>query len=193
MGQSLQLHGGGNPAALHGIGLHEFHPGRGVEKEIPNHNGGALGASHLGFFYNVPSLQHQAGAGQTPGGFGHQFNTADGGNGCKSFAPEAHGGNGRQILGSAELGGGVAEKGRPGILGSHAAAVVGNPEEGHAPVPDFQCDLGGPGVHGIFQQLLGHGGRPLHHLTGGDEVGDMRGKLNDFGHGVTSVCRYPRH
>ena len=32
---------------------------------------------------------------------------------------------------------------------------------------------GGPGVQGVFQQLLGDTGRALHHLAGGDEVGDM--------------------
>ena len=58
---------------------------------------------------------------------------------------------------------------------AHAAAVIGDPEEGHAAVPDLHGDLGGSGIHGVFQQLLDHGGRTLHHLAGGDEVGNMGG------------------
>ncbi len=32
---------------------------------------------------------------------------------------------------------------------------------------------GGPGVDGVFHQLLGHAGGPLHHLAGGDQVGNV--------------------
>ena len=38
----------------------------------------------------------------------------------------------------------------------------------HATVLCFYGDLGGTGVHGVFKELLDHGGRPLHHLAGGD-------------------------
>lgn len=51
-----------------------------------------------------------------------------------------------------------------------------------AAVPNLNGHLGCPGVHGVFQQLLGGGGRALHYLTCGNEIGDMWGKLNDFGH-----------
>ena len=34
--------------------------------------------------------------------------------------------------------------------------------------PDLDNDLGSTGVDGVFQQLLDHRRRPLHHLTGGD-------------------------
>ena len=69
----------------------------------------------------------------------------------------------------------MAQKGGFGILGCHAAAVVGQPQEGHAAVPDLYGHLGGAGVHGVFQQFFDYGGRPLHHFTGGDQVGDMGG------------------
>ena len=36
---------------------------------------------------------------------------------------------------------------------------------------DMDIDAGGAGVHTVFQQLLDHRGRPLHHLAGGDLVG----------------------
>ena len=69
----------------------------------------------------------------------------------------------------------MAEKGGAGILVGHTAAVVRDPQEGHAAVPDLNGDLGGTGIHGVFQQLLNNGGRPLHHLTGGDQIGNMGG------------------
>ena len=62
----------------------------------------------------------------------------------------------------------MAKKRRPGVLRSHAAAVVRYPEEGHASVPDFNGDFGGSGVHGIFQQFLDHTGRTLHHFSCGN-------------------------
>ena len=80
----------------------------------------------------------------------------------------------------------MAEKRPPGILGSHAAAVVCHSQEGHAAVADLNGDLGGSRVHGVFQQLLGHGGRPLYDFTGGNQIGDMGGKLNDLWHSITS-------
>ena len=80
----------------------------------------------------------------------------------------------------------MAQEGGAGILGGHAAAIVRDPQKGHAAVPDFKGDLGGTGIHGVFQQFLGNAGGTLHHLTGGNQIGDMGGELNDFGHRLTS-------
>ena len=175
MGQSLQLHRPRHPGALHRIGLHEFHAGRGIVKQVPDDNGGSVRAAGLVLLGHGPGLQMEADAGQGIRGLGQQINAADGGNGRQSLPAEAHGTDGIQILGAAELGGCVAQEGRAGILCGHAATVVRHPQEGHAPVPDLHGDLGGPGVHGVFQQLLGNGCRPLHHLTGGDQIGNMGG------------------
>ena len=60
-----------------------------------------------------------------------------------------------------------------GILGSHAAAIVGNSQKGHATVPDLYRDLAGAGIHRVFQQFLHHTGRAFDYLTGGDQIGDM--------------------
>ena len=175
MGQGLQLHRSGHPAALHRVGFHEFHPGRGVVEQIPDDDGGALWAAGLRFFGDGAGLQMQTGAGHGAGGFCHQINAADGGNGGQCLPPEAHGGNGGQIFGPVELGGGVAQKGGLGVLSVHAAAVVGDAQEGHAAVLDLHGDLGRTGIHGVFQQFLDDGGGPLHHLAGGDQVGYVLG------------------
>ena len=55
--QRLHLHGGGYPAALHGVGFHEFHPGGGVEKEVADDDGRPFGTADLGFFQNFTRFQ----------------------------------------------------------------------------------------------------------------------------------------
>ena len=54
------------------------------------------------------------------------------------------------------------------------AAVIGDAQIGETPVLYLHRNGGGPGVQGVFQQLLGHAGRALHHLAGGNEVGYVR-------------------
>ena len=93
MGQGLQLYRRRHPAALYGVGFHEFHPGRGVEEQIPDDNGGAVRASGLALLGDNAPIQMQAGAEEGPGGLGHQINSAYRGNGGQCLPPEAHGGD----------------------------------------------------------------------------------------------------
>ena len=67
----------------------------------------------------------------------------------------------------------MPQKGDAGILGRHAAAVVGHTDHGGAAVPDLDRDLVGTGVKGVFHQFLDDRGRALDHLAGGDQVGNM--------------------
>ena len=182
MGQGLALHGGGNGRPLYAVLLHKFHPGRGVEKEVPDHDGGPLRASGLRLGCDFPRLQVEAGPFHCAGRLGQQVHPGHCGNGRQSLSPEAHGADGVQILRLPELGGGVAEKRGSGILPRHAAAVIRYPEEGHAAVAQLHRHLGGPGVHCVFQQLLHHRSRALHHLACGNQIGHMGGKLYDFRH-----------
>ena len=165
----------GHPASLYGVGFHELHPGGGVEEQIPDDDGGAVGTAGFFLLLNDPGLQVKTCARKAAGGLGQQVNAADGGNGCQCLSPESHGGDGCQVLLCAEFGSGMALEGRHRILRLHSTAVVRHPQEGHAAVPDLQGDLGGSGIHGIFQQLLDHGGGALHHLSGGDQIGHMGG------------------
>ena len=173
--QGLHLHGSGYPAAFDRICFHEFHSGGGIKEQVTDDDSGAIGASGLGFFGNGAGFQMQTGACDRAGGFSHQVNAADGCDGGQGFATETHGGNSGQILSGAQLAGCMAQEGGFGILGSHAAAVVGDPQEGHAAITNLNGHLGRTGIHSIFQQLLDNGCRPFHHLTGGDEVGNMGG------------------
>ena len=105
---------------------------------------------------------------------GEDVHPGHGGNGSQGLAPEAKGANGGQILRPAELAGGMAQKGRGKLRWRDAAAVIGDAQIGETPVLYLHRNGGGPGVQGVFQQLLGHAGRALHHLAGGNEVGYVR-------------------
>jgi hypothetical protein len=47
---------------------------------------------------------------------------------------------------------------------------------------DLDADAAGAGVQGVLQQFLDHRGRPVHHLAGGDLVGNLVGKYADAAH-----------
>ncbi len=49
---------------------------------------------------------------------------------------------------------------------------------------DFDADAGGAGVERVFEQLLDHGRRTVHHFAGGDLVGDLVGEYADAAHGL---------
>ena len=68
------------------------------------------------------------------------------------------------------------------ILPRHAAAVIPHLDETAPAVAEDGFHLSRPGIERIFHQLLDHGRRPLHHLTGGDAVDEGFGQTTD-GHG----------
>ena len=162
-------HGGSLRAVL----FHEFQPGRRVVKEVCHANRGACGSALL------PDGAHRAaltvdgradGVLTLPGQYVHP---ADSGNGRQSLAPEAQRSDFPQVLLRAELAGGVAQKRGGQLVRGDAAAVVCDPNEAHAAPLYLHHNGGGPGVNGVFHQFFNNGGRPFHHLAGGDEVSDM--------------------
>ena len=80
------------------------------------------------------------------GGAGFEGEAGDAGDGGQGFAAEAEGGDGEEIVGGAELGGGVALEGEQGVVPDHAVAVVGDADELAAAGFDFDADAGGAGV-----------------------------------------------
>ena len=80
----------------------------------------------------------------------------------------------------------MPQKGHPGILRGHAAAVIRDPDAGGAPILDGNGDVSGPGVKGVFHQLLDDGGRPLHHFAGGNHIRHMGREYIDNRHGKSS-------
>ena len=182
MGQRQMLHQAQGRRGLGGVLAHELEPGRGVVKEVTDQDGGALRGTHGADLLRHAALQVQRGAGVCPGGAGEDVQPGHGGDGRQSLAPEAQGADAPQVLTLAELGGGVAQKGGGQLLGGDAAAVVGDPDEAHAAPLELHHHGGAVGVNGVFHQLLDHAGRPLHHLSGGDQVGHVGIQLLNMGH-----------
>ena len=81
----------------------------------------------------------------------------------------------------------MAQKGHPGVLRGHTAAVVGDADIGGAAGAELHRDVFGPGVKGVFHELLHHGGGALHHLAGGDEIRHMGRENVDDRHKIPRV------
>ena len=188
-GQGLPLDGGKDGGALGGVLFHELEPGGGVVEEVPDHHGGALGAAGLLPAGDRAPLQGEGHPQVVAVGPGEDLHPGHGGDGGQSLAPEAQGADGGQVVLGAHLAGGVAEEGGLHLGGGDAPAVVGDPDVGHAAVLDLHGDGPGPGVDGVFQQLLHHRGGALHHLAGGDEVGHVAVQDLNVRHGFTSFLK----
>ena len=76
-------------------------------------------------------------------------------------------------------------EGHPGIGGTHAAAVVGDLDQGLAGILDEEIDPGTAGIDRIFQQFLHCGSGTLNDFTCCNLVGYGVGKQADqVGHTV---------
>ena len=65
------------------------------------------------------------------------------------------------------------------VIERHTLAVVDDLDEGAPGILDHELDLGGAGVDGVLQQLLDHGGGPLHHFAGRNLVRHRIGQQSD--------------
>ncbi len=83
----------------------------------------------------------------------------------------------------------MAFEGQQRVVAHHAAAVVGDLDELLAPGLNLDLNAGGAGIERIFEQLLGHRSRTLHHFAGGDLVGNVFRKNVDSAHGSASLMR----
>ena len=84
----------------------------------------------------------------------------------------------------------MTDEGDAGIFRRHAAAVIGDADVRRPAVADLADHVAGSGVEGIFQQLLDNGSRALHHLTRGNQIGNMRGENIDHRHAFTSCSGF---
>ena len=161
------------------VGLEEVAAGWHVEEEVLDGHRGAVGGGddfvgpHLGALY-----EHER-AGFTLGGLGLQLHVGNGGDGGHGLAAEPLGGDVEQVVGRAQLGGGVPLEAETGVVERHALAVVDDLYQGAPGILDDELDVGGPGVNGVFEKFLDHGGGTLHHLAGSDLVGHCIGQEFD--------------
>ena len=70
---------------------------------------------------------------------------------------------------------------QPRVLAAHAGAVVPHAHQAAAPLPQVDLDAPGAGIQRVLDQLLDRCGGPLHHLAGGDLVGERLGQHLDAG------------
>ena len=195
VGQRVVRDQRGDVGELGLFGLEEFAAGGGVEEEIADGDGGAGGEAGVFDAEDVAAGDFDEGAAASSAARVSSVRRETLGDGGEGFAAEAEGGDGEQIVGGAELGGGVALEGEQGVVPDHAVAVVGDADELAAAGFDLDADAGGAGVEGVFEELFDDGGGAFDDLAGGDLVGHEVGENADAAHevivrGQDEVARY---
>ncbi len=122
----------------------------------------------------MPGRDFQLGAGGRRGRATAQHQPADFGDRGQGFAPKTERGHAEQVVAVAQFARGVAGHGQRQFVGLDAAAVVGHAHQFQPALLNRHVDPLGPGVDGIFHQLLHHASRALDHLAGGDLVHNAR-------------------
>ena len=177
------LNVGGDRHGLGGIPLQEFAASGDVPEQIFHDDGGTVPSAVLADTdeSSADDLQHRARG--VLAALGYDAHIRHRGDGGQCFPSEAEGSDAVQILGGADLGGGVAADGHRQILGRHAASVIGHPHEGDAAVLYLHGNMLRPCVNGVFHHFLDSRCGAVHHLACGDEVGDLKGQNLNMSHG----------
>ncbi len=193
---------GGDVGELRLLGFEEFAPGRSVEEEVTDGDGGADGdASGVGaedvaagdldegarVFQRSAAGVGWSGSGQIfegCGGSSLERDSSDGGDGGEGLAAEAESRDGEEVIGGAELGGGVSLKGEEGVIANHADAIIGDADKLAAASLNVDTDSGGLGVEGVLKELLDDGGWTFDDLASGDLVGYLIGEDMNAAHAV---------
>src|SRR5262249_50806877 len=110
---------------------------------------------------------------------GEQGEARDGGDRGERLAPETVGRDGEEIILGAQLAGRVPRKAQPRVLAAHARAVVPHAHEAAAALLQVHLDAACAGIQRVLDQLLDRCRGPLHHLAGGDLVGEGLGQNVD--------------
>ena len=91
----------------------------------------------------------------------------------QGFSAKAHGADRAEVLGAADLAGGMAFEAEQGVIAAHAETIIGDPDQAAAARLDFHGQARGLRIQRVLDQFLHHAGRPFHHFAGGDLVGDL--------------------
>jgi len=169
-------------AELGALGAQELAPRRDVEEQVADLDRGADRVRRRRRRADATVLGVDPPAVVVAGGARDQGETGDRGDRGQGLAPEAQAGDPQQVVEVGDLGGGVAGQGQGQLPGRDADAVVAHPHQPGTAGLDLDLDAVGAGIQGVVQQFPDHGGRPLHHLAGGDLVDQGIGQDAD-GHG----------
>ena len=156
--------------------LEELAPGRHVAEQVAHLHDRTVSAAVLVHRLQAAVADVRAGAeflAARPGEDAQPRHRGDTGDG---LAAEPEGADGGQLALVAELGGGVAFETEQHVVAVHARAVVGHAQQPAAAALHLDIDAGGAGVQAVFDQFLDHRGGTLHHLAGGDLVGELFGE-----------------
>ena len=134
MRQRLLLHDGDGSRGLGRVGFHEFHARRRVIKQLAHEDGRPARAACRFLGEDLPGLEMQADAVFRVLRAGQKVDLRDRGDGGQRFAAEAQRADAGKILLFADLARRVAQEGCARVVRRHAAAVVGDAQEGHAAV-----------------------------------------------------------
>ena len=173
-GERLTAEGLLHVAELGFLGAQELAPRRGIEEEVAHRHRGAAGVGRRADpgLHVAPLGHHPPAGGGVVIGVGGKLqprHRADRGQGLAAKAQARHP---LELLQGEDLAGGVARQGERQVLLGDAAAVVAHPDQAGAARLQLHLDARAAGVDGVLHQLLDHRGGALHHLAGGDLVGE---------------------
>ena len=183
----------GNSTGLGAVLFEKFHASGGVVEHIPDYNGSTRRTTGIGKIHLLTAVDHIAAAGDALRCAGEHLHPTDGGNGSQCLPTETKGSYAVEVLRSGHLAGSMADKGGRQVLLLNTGTVIGDTDVTDASVFDLNSDLLGTGIDGVFQQFLDDRRRPLHHLTGGNELCHLwRQNMDTLGHGLPS-CKSSSH
>ena len=169
-------------AGLRRVRLEERPADGGVEEQVPDLDHGPDRTSARLDRAEDSALDGEFGTLGGPGLARLAADLGDLGDRRQRLAPEAERLDAIQIIGLGELARGMRLEREQQVLGRHAEAVVGDPDQVLAAPFDRQVDPRGPGVDRVFQQLLDDARRPLDDFARRDLVDDGRRQLADDSH-----------
>ncbi len=169
---------------FHLIALEELPACGYVVEEAAHADAGACGARHGLLGLHTAALDQHPRAQLVLVPPGAQLHLRNGRDAGQRLAAETLGAHHGEVVGAADLAGGVALEAQARIGGRHALAIVGHLDQAASGVLHHEDDVRGARIHAVLQQFLHHAGRTLHHLARGDLVGHMVGQqADDVGHG----------
>ena len=162
------------------VGPQELAPGRGVVEEIAHRDHRAAGQgrrTHLLLLADhLPGQIRAAGARR-------QGQTRHRGNRRQRLAAKTHAGDALEVFQRSQFAGRVARQCQRKVISVDPGPVVNDADQLDPAL--FDIDLHPPctRIQAVFDQLLDHGSRTLHHLAGGDLVDELgRQGMNTGGH-----------
>jgi len=162
-------------AELHTVGLEEVASCRHIEKQILHRNGSSVSGSSGSMLFHFRTLYQQQSACAVLGHLSAQFHMGNSGDRSQGLASEALGSQVEKIVSRTEFGGSMPFEAQAGVVKTHALAIIHHLYQGASGILDNQLDIVSARVHGVFEQFLHYGGRPLDDLTGRNLIGHRIG------------------